>query len=236
MEYNPSKCAVLHITCFRTPVQSSYTLHGQTLQTVTSAKYLGVNITSDLTWGEHTHKVSTAGNRALGFLKRNIRTKNQGVRSVAYKSLVRPVLEYASSVWSPHTKQEIDRIEMVQRRAARWVCSNHSRESSVTAMLGELGWKPLECRRSDARLCLFYKIVHRLVAIKMPPYAQHPARVSRTSHALSFRKIHTPCNLYKYSFFPLAIHQWNSLPAAIAVLPGLDSFRLKVSTVSHPTP
>ena len=63
---------------------------------------------------------------------------------------------------------------MVQRRAARWTLSRYSAYDSVTSMLGELGWRSLEDRRTDARLCLFYKIVHGLVAVPMPPYVVHP--------------------------------------------------------------
>ena len=236
MEFNPSKCTVLHITRARTPVQSSYSLHGQILKSVSSAKYLGVNLTADLTWKEQVQKASTAGNRTLGFLKRNIRSKNPGIRSVAYKAMVRPTLEYASAVWSPYTKQDIDKVEMVQRRAARWVMHDYSRTSSVSSMLDHLKWRSLQDRRSDARLCLFFKIVHRLVAIEMPPYIQHPVRGSRLSHSLSFRQIHTHVDYYKYSLFPLAVFQWNSLPADIAMLPRLESFRRAIGTISHHLP
>ena len=54
------------------------------------------------------------------FLRRNIRTKDSNIRDVAYKTLVRPILEYSSPVWSPFTKSNIHRIKMVKRRAARW--------------------------------------------------------------------------------------------------------------------
>ena len=126
MEFNPSKCQVLHITCSRQPLQSQYTLHGQFLESVDSAKYLGVNITQDLNWNHHINEITGKANRTLGFVKRNVKTKNEAVKELAYKTLVRPQVEYASSVWNPHTKQNISKIEMVQRRAARWVKNNYS--------------------------------------------------------------------------------------------------------------
>jgi hypothetical protein len=48
----------------------------------------------------------------------------------AYQTLVRPLVEYASTVWNPYTKTEINKIEAVQRRAARYVVSNQRNRSS----------------------------------------------------------------------------------------------------------
>ena len=119
MEFNPGKCQVLHITRSRQPLQSQYTLHGQVLESVDSAKYLGVNISQDLSWNHHINEITGKANRTLGFIKRNVKTKNEQVKELAYKTLVRPQVEYASSVWTPHTKENILKSEMTQRRAAR---------------------------------------------------------------------------------------------------------------------
>ena len=90
------------------------------------AKYLGVGISKDLSWNTHINRISTNANRTLGFLKRNIKTKNTAIRTAAYQTLVRPQVEYASTVWSPFTQPYINKIEMVQRRAVRLVNSNYS--------------------------------------------------------------------------------------------------------------
>ena len=151
---------------------------------------------------------------------------------------MRPILEYSSPVWSPHTKSNIHKIEMVQRRAARWTLCRFSSYDSVSDMLGDLGWRSLKDRRTDSRLCLFYKIVHGLVAVPLPPYVVHTQVFTRhsASHPLAFRQIHTVADYYKYSFFPLAIVQWNRLPPSIALLPDIDSFRLAVSRLTHSKP
>ena len=67
------------------------------------------------------------------------------------------------------------------------------------------------------RLCLFYKIVYGLVAIPMPDYIHSNNRVSRYCHSITYRQIHTGANYYKYSFFPLAIVQWNALPEEVVL-------------------
>ena len=82
-------------------IHATYTLEGLDLENVESIKYLGVTITSDLRWNTHVSNVCTKANRTLGFLRRNLYSCPQDVKEAAYKGLVRPVLDYGSSVWDP---------------------------------------------------------------------------------------------------------------------------------------
>ncbi len=199
-------------------------------------KVISVDLPGNLSWNTHVNRISSTANRTVGFLKRNIKTTNQQVRECGYKALVRPQLEYASSVWDPHTNSNIDKLEAVQRRAARWTVSDYSTYSSVTEMLERLGWRSLAQRRSDARLCLFYKIVYGLVAIPMPDYIHSNNRVFRYCHSITYRQIHTGANYYKYSFFPLAIVQWNALPEEVVLSKDFNVFKQAVSTIYHTKP
>ncbi|KAL8582719.1 hypothetical protein ACOMHN_051505 [Nucella lapillus] len=90
---------------------------------------------------------------------------------MAYKVLVRPVLEYSACVWDPHDQNDCDSLEKVQRRAARFALNRHRRTSSVEQMMHELKWTPLEQRRRTARLCMLYKIMNwcACVASNWPP-------------------------------------------------------------------
>ena len=169
MEFNLSKCQVVRVVS-RRPIILYY-LHGQVLEAVTSARYLGVDI-SGLPWSSHIDRITGNANSTLEFLKRNIKTKLPKVRETAYNTLVRSKLEYASPIWDPHTKDKISQIEKFQRRAARWTTSNYDYKSSVTSMIENLGWRTLEQRRSDTRLYLFYWIVYGLVAVPIPDYIQ----------------------------------------------------------------
>ena len=236
MEFNPSKCQVVRVTTAKEVIKSVYTLHGQVLEVVTSARYLGVDISSGLTWNSHIDRITGKANGTLGYIRRNIKTKNRKVRETAYNTLVRPQLEFAAPVWDPYNKDKRLQLEKIQRRAARWTVNNFDNRSSVTAMLDQLGWRSLEQRRADARLCLFYKIVYGLVAVPLPEYVQPTHRVSRYCHSMTFRQIHTSTNYYKYSFFPLAIEQWNALPESVACSHDLDSFKVAVSKLQHSRP
>ena len=137
MNFNPTKCECLHITRSRTPKVFTYNLMGTDLKTVNQCRYLGIHITNTLTWNSHIDKITNDANRMLGVVKRNLARCDPPVKRIAYLALVRPKLEYASTVWDPHQSNHIHKLEMVQRRAARFIKSDYQRTStsSVTASL-----------------------------------------------------------------------------------------------------
>ena len=80
--------------------------------------YLLPNTLRPLNWGTDIDNITKKANQTLGFLKRNIKVHNQDLKPTAYKTLIRPQLEYASTVWSTHTATDIYKLESVQCRAA----------------------------------------------------------------------------------------------------------------------
>ena len=235
MKFNPSKCQVIQITKRKTIIPTQYLLHNTILETVTSAKYLGITISNDLTWNNHINNITTKANQTLGFLRRNIKVHSERLKSTAYKTLVRPQLEYSSTVWSPYTGTQIDQLESVQRRAARWTKHDFCRTSSVTDMMSSLKWRRLDLRRIDQRLIMFYNIIHDRVAIPLPNYISPPTRSSRTSHPHAFQQIQTKTDYHKFSFFPRTIVHWNALPPDIVNLSGPE-FSQAVSLIEHASP
>ena len=134
MEFHPDKCTVLTVTKKKTPVMFNYKLHGHTLEHEEATKYLGCTISSDLNWGKHITNICSKANKTLGFLRRNLHITSKKIKERAYKSLVRPQLEYASTVWDPYQQGHIDQIEKVQRRAARYATGRYRNRSSVGEM------------------------------------------------------------------------------------------------------
>ena len=78
---------------------------------------------------------------AIHPLNRNLKGCPKKLRDTAYISLIRPALEYSCSVWHPHKKSNKDKIEKVQRRAARFVSNNFRLNASVSELLHDLGWQ-----------------------------------------------------------------------------------------------
>ena len=101
-------------------------------------------------------------NNSLKFIKRNIQTNNPKLKESAYKTYVRPLVEYAASVWDPWQKKYINKIKMIQHRAIRYIFNDYSFTSSVSNMLFKLNLPTLQKRRQISSLTMFYKIKHHL--------------------------------------------------------------------------
>ena len=76
----------------------------------------------NMVWGQHISEISSKATKTLGFLRRNLAFATTSTKEVAYKTLVRPKLEYAAPFWSPYSKPQINQVEKVQRTAAHWTC------------------------------------------------------------------------------------------------------------------
>jgi hypothetical protein len=162
MQLNADKCFTIHLTKKRKTAEFNYTLHNHILEVTKDSKYLGVTFSSDLSWNNHISNISAKANRTIGFLRRNIHSCPKEVKATAYTTLVRPSIEYASSVWDPYTRNNIHQLEAIQRRAARFVYNNFY-DRVVTSMISRLQWESLEQRRAKARATFMYKIVNNLV-------------------------------------------------------------------------
>ena len=140
MSFNPSKTEYLRITNKINYVQSSYYLSNTLIPSVSHTKYLGVIIDKNLKWTQHANMITAKASSVRSLLQRNLAKCPATVKCYCYNTFVRPILEYASTVWSPYHEHNIYKLEMVQRRAARFVMNNYNRTASVTEMLNSLQW------------------------------------------------------------------------------------------------
>ena len=77
-------------------------MNGETLSPTDTTIYLGVTINNKLLWNHQINNISAAANRMLGFLWRTMHKYPQNLKERAYKTIVRPKVEYCASIWDPH--------------------------------------------------------------------------------------------------------------------------------------
>ena len=234
MNFHPMKCFHLRVSKKRRPLETSYTMLDHTLEKVDHYPYLGVEISSDLNWNHHVAKMAGKAQRALGFIRRNLYNTPQQIKVQMYQALIRPHLEYCSSAWDPYTDKNISQIEMIQRRAARFVTGIYSREpGTVTKIMDDLEWPTLQQRRKVSRLGLLYKTINNEVAIDLPEYIQRHARNTRQTHDQTFLQVRSRTKVHQNSFFPRTIKEWNDLPPDILTVGTASQFRTAVSSYIH---
>ena len=148
MLFNPTKCESICICISnkKNPIVGNYYIQNTPIRSVSSVKYLGVTIDECLSFNEHINRISHRANSIKEFLQKNIKSCPLKVKDNCYKIMVRPIMEYACTVWSPYTRKNIQGLEAVQRRAAHFVKNDYRFTSSVTAMLQDLEWPTLEER------------------------------------------------------------------------------------------
>jgi len=204
MSFNADKCHHLKITKKKSQLKTNYVLHGQNLQKVESAKYLGVEITKTLHWGKHIQTIAAKANKTTAFVCRNLKGCNTSVQTHCYKAMARPIMEYASIVWDPNQENLKSTLEMVQRRAARRILHDFRPTTSATAMVERLNLDPLQSRRTADKVCMMYKIMNNTVDVRPPANLIIPATRITRGQQNKLQLPYSRTDTYKHSFFPLS--------------------------------
>ena len=130
---------------------------------------------------------------------------------------MRPVLDYGSSVWDPPPLGVVlqEELESVQKRAARFVTGNYNFETgSMTGILGQLKWESLKKRKKDNRLILPYKGLKGKASVPTDDLIPKTGSC-RNQHSMAFQTPIANTDVYKGSFFPQTIRDWNVLPDSL---------------------
>ena len=157
------KCKVMHVSHKRSPLSPivPVTLNGSVVETVNTFKYLGLLISSDLSWTNHIENICSKARKLLGLLyRRCYRFSDQNTLLQLYTSLVRPHFEYATPVWDPHLQRNIQLLERTQKFACR-MCTK-AWDTGYEELLETLNLPSLSNRRLFLKLCTVFQIIHNL--------------------------------------------------------------------------
>ena len=231
MSFAPDKCKLLRVTrkTSRLTVHANYTIHGTQLELVPEAKYLGVTLDKKLNFNSHMNATIKKCDKTRQFLQRNLRGCSPTVKASSYKTFVRPIAEYAATVWDPHRRNETaaHNFEAMQNRAARFVFNDWRRDSSITAMHNRLQWGTLQERRDRTKLTILHKIINGELAIPHSHLAHLSATHNHnTRNATANKYLHMQgCTHYQSTFFPSAAVLWNGLDRSVTTQKDAELFQ-----------
>ena len=232
MELNVVKCKAMHISRKRTATQTQYVINENIVEQVPIIKDLGVLITNNLCWSKHIESIVSSANKTLGLVKRICKeVKNTNTRKILYCALVRPKLEYASSVWSPYTIKHRLLIENLQRRASKFIL-NYPENMSYIERLHKAKLLPLEFRREISDLILLFKSKHRLIRMDINKYmyTYNPSYQSRNYDEINFNIIiRHKQDYFQNSYFVRTVKLWNNLPTELKAISSLGAFKSRLN-------
>ena len=157
--FNFNKCIVLHYG--NNNPNFEYALCNHVLSSADSANDLGVIKATNLIYDEHCTNIIRRANSTCAFILRNFASRNASFMSRIFVAYIRPLLEYASQLWSPSTIDFINRIERVQRMFTKRIRSiSHM---TYDERLAHLNLHRLECRRLYFDMLFLGKLKYNII-------------------------------------------------------------------------
>ena len=147
-----SKCSILSISYSKHPLGRSYTLNSIVLPQVTSCSDLGTIVDDKLSFSSHIASITKKAYCKSKLISRCFVSKNCNLLKRSFTSYVRPLLEYATPIWSPYLLNLITLVENVQRRFTKSI--PNLRAMSYNRRLSFLGLDTLFLRRRQTNLFL----------------------------------------------------------------------------------
>ena len=212
---------------------SPLSVNNNSLERVTSYKYLGVWLTSTLNWSIQVSEVCSRARRQIGFIYRKFYGHaNSSTLLQLYLTYVRPLLEYAAPVWDPHHQGLIDSLERVQKFALKLCLRDWN--AGYNSLLQSCNLPTLTHRRQHLKLCFLFQVIHGQFNFPGAPiFPRNLAHNLRISGPFLLQRPPFITSAHQFSFFPHTITHWNSLPPSIHCCTTLYTFKHNLSLLSY---
>ena len=128
-------------------------------------------------------------------------------------------------VWDQYRQGDIDKLNNIQRAAARFVTNNYQRKSSVTALIQDLGWTDLQTRRKNFKLTSLFTILNGSISVPVSDLLTPADERTRGGHKKSFKHIRANTTLGQKIFLYKTIPDWNHLPPAAIESRSIAAFK-----------
>jgi hypothetical protein len=137
----------------------SYHINNIEIPLSSSIKYLGIHINANLKWNDHITYILNKSNKILGLIKATLTNAPINVKRLAYFTLCRPILEYGCEVWDPTSTELVEKLEVFQNKAVRFIYNIRGRETSMTEIKCKQNICTLAKRRKEIRQNTFMTIL-----------------------------------------------------------------------------
>ena len=222
----------------RASISVQVTIGQSAIQQVSSHRHLGVVFNEVLTWSDHVDSVILSASRKLGFLRRIAKRLDTTVLLTLITSSIRPAMEYANLAWAGLSEFDSNRLEKINRRAARTALKYPSSDLPHALVLARAGVQTLKERRkiNQARFCA--RTLARRdswpphMAEALSPWLTTPANHSMTLRGNAVRLPRPKTEVMRKSPFYTAFLTWNTLPPNLQDSPNLNSLKLYFSLLS----
>ncbi len=200
----------------------NYYLNGHHIPVVNSMRDLGVLMSSSLLFGSHIETICKSANVTAGLILRTFKCKRPSFMIKMFNVFVRPKLEYASSVWNPHLKKHINRLEKVQRSFTKRLPGLSN--MPYYRRLNFLKTKSLELRRLHLDLIFLYKMLRGYFNVDSSKLFEFKSTRTR-GNSWALAEKYANSNLKKYSFAQRIVKVWNFLPEEAVSAPTVPAFK-----------
>lgn len=226
MKFNASKCKVMHFGYNNE--EMPYQMDGQTLETTDHERDLGVIVQKNLDVEKHIGVTTKKANKILGMIARTYDNKCKKSVTQLYKTLVRPILEYAAPAWRPYKQKHVDLIETVQRRATRMMEGLGSK--TYHERLVNCNLISLEMRRRRADLIETFKIMNEYESLPAGTFFKKAIRISR-GHSQKLFQPRSRLDPRKFFFAPRVVQSWNALPEEAINSGTINAFKGQIAPI-----
>jgi ribonuclease P/MRP protein subunit RPP40 len=220
LPFNIEKCKVLHFG--QNNPKHKYDMGQEALATEEVEKDVGVTFDTDFSFNQHIKAMISKANSRVGIIKRTFTKLDIQSFTLLYKSIVRPILEYCSSIWFPLYQKDINEIEKVQRRATKLIPSlSHL---TYAERLHILNIPTLSYRRKRCDVLQVFRIIKGIDKIDFDTFFTRNTNSTR-GHCWKLLKPRAETRIRLNSFSHRVINIWNSLPTEVVNSTSINSFK-----------
>ena len=212
LHFNSSKCKILHVG-ENNPKHKYFIGNGNSrheIETTSLEKDLGVYVDTDLNFESHIEYIVKRASSKKATILRNFSYRSKNVLIPLYKALVRPILEYANTVWDSSYRNQVKLVESVQRSFTRHILE--VKNLPYEDRLRKLGLPSQEYRRFRGDLIELYKIAHKKYdRSSIESLFKFNQNSRLRGHGFKIKKVSYKKRQYQHFYTNRVVNHWNKL-------------------------